>query len=63
MQGFQTGDLARLTCTKGKSAGTHIGRIASIRARGWFVLNKHDRPAREFQLLQRADGYAYGAAA
>jgi hypothetical protein len=63
VQGFQTGDLARLTCTKGKSAGTHIGRIASIRARGWFVLNKHDRPAREFQLLQRADGYAYGAAA
>lgn len=65
VQGFQTGDLARLICTKGKSAGIHVGRIASIRARGWFVLNKHDRPAREFHLLQRTDGYAYtmGAAA
>lgn len=62
VQGFQTGDLARLICDRGKSAGIHVGRIASIRARGWFVLNKHDRPAREFQLLQRADGYEYTTA-
>jgi hypothetical protein len=62
VQGFQTGDLARLICTRGKSAGVHVGRIASIRARGWFVLNKHDRPAREFRLLQRADGYEYTTA-
>ena len=62
VQGFQTGDLARLLCTKGKSAGIHVGRIATIRARGWFVLNKHDRPAREFHLLQRADGYEYTTA-
>jgi hypothetical protein len=40
----------------------HVGRIASIRARGWFVLGGHDRPAREFQLLQRADGYDYTTA-
>jgi len=59
VQGFQTGDMAELVCEKGKSAGRHVGRIASIRARGWFVLNKHDRPAREFRLLQRADGYDY----
>ncbi|NVZ11544.1 HNH endonuclease [Allochromatium humboldtianum] len=59
VHGFQTGDLAKLTCTTGKSAGVHVGRIAAIRARGWFVLNKHDRPAREFRLLQRADGYDY----
>ena len=62
VQGFQTGDLARLTCTKGQSTGVHVGRIAAIRARGWFVLNKHDRPAREFRLLQRADGYDYKTA-
>jgi 5-methylcytosine-specific restriction endonuclease McrA len=62
VQGFQTGDLARLVCAKGKSTGVHVGRLASIRARGWFVLNKHDRPAREFQLLQRADGYDYTTA-
>lgn len=62
VQGFQTGDLARLVCTKGKSAGVHVGRIAGIRARGWFVLDKHDRPAREFHLLQRADGYEYTTA-
>jgi len=62
VQGFQTGDLAKLRCTKGKSRGVHVGRIASIRARGWFVLAKHDRPAREFRLLQRADGYDYTTA-
>lgn len=42
VQDFQTGDMAELVCTKGKSAGRHVGRVASIRARGWFVLNKHD---------------------
>lgn len=62
VQGFQTGDLAKLVCTKGKSTGIHVGRITSIRSRGWFVLNKHDRPAREFRLLQRADGYDYTTA-
>ncbi len=61
VSGFQTGDLAELKCVAGKSAGTHVGRI-SIRSRGWFVLDMHDRPAREFRLLQRADGYAYTAA-
>lgn len=62
VQGFQTGDLAKLVCTTGKSTGIHVGRIASIRSRGWFVMNKHDRPAREFRLLQRADGYDYTTA-
>jgi hypothetical protein len=59
VQGFQTGDMAELRCERGKAAGVHVGRIASIRARGWFVLNKRDRPAREFHLLQRTDGYEY----
>jgi hypothetical protein len=59
VQGFQTGDLAELRCAKGKSAGVHVGRIASIRARGRFKLNKHDRPACKFRLLQRADGHEY----
>lgn len=58
--GFQTGDLVRLVCLGGKSAGIHTGRLSSIRTRGQFVLGKHDRPAREFTLLQRSDGYAYG---
>ena len=26
-----------------------------------FALNKRDRPAREFRLLHRADGYEYTA--
>ena len=62
VSGFQTGDLAELKCAAGKSAGPHVGRIKNIRSRGWFVLDRHDRPAREFRLLQRADGYAYTAA-
>ena len=63
VHGFQTGDLVELVCKRGKSAGRHVGRLTSIRARGWFVLRKdgrnHDRPAREFRLLARADGYEY----
>ena len=60
VQGFQTGDLVRLVVQAGKWAGqVRVGRLATIRARGWFVLDGLDRPAREFTLLQRADGYEY----
>ncbi|OBS08978.1 HNH endonuclease [Acidihalobacter prosperus] len=61
--GFQTGDLIRAVVTKGKKAGTYLGRIA-IRASGSFniqtpmgvVQGIHHRFC---TLLQRADGYGY----
>jgi hypothetical protein len=56
---FQTGDIAKLRVPKGKYAGTHVGRIAGIRADGRFDLNKITSRWIHFTLIQRSDGYAY----
>lgn len=68
VQGFQTGDLARLAQPAGKYAGIHVGRI-TVRERGSFDIQvmrdgkktKITAPAARFTLLQRGDGYAYAA--
>jgi hypothetical protein len=52
VEGYQTGDLARLNQPRGKYAGRHVGRLAGIRADGrldiaaatgkitrWFVIS------------------------
>lgn len=63
IQGFQTGDMVRALVTKGKKAGTYVGRVA-VRASGSFniqtgsevvqgISHKHCR------VIQRADGYGY----
>jgi 5-methylcytosine-specific restriction endonuclease McrA len=61
--GFQTGDLVRLVQPKGKYAGEHVGRLASIRANGYLdiqaAIGKVTANWRNFTLLQRGDGYAY----
>lgn len=61
--GFQTGDLVRLIQPKGKYAGEHVGRLAGIRADGRLdiqaLVGKVTAHWRNFQLLQRGDGYAY----
>lgn len=63
VKGFQTGDLVRLVQPKGKYAGTHIGRLAGIRADGRFdiqaPIDKITSIWHRFTLLQRADGYCY----
>jgi 5-methylcytosine-specific restriction endonuclease McrA len=63
VQGFQTGDAVRLKVPQGKYAGTHLGRLASIRADGRLDLKtaqgKITQNARYFTLLQRGDGYGY----
>jgi len=63
VHGFQTGDLVRLTQKSGKYAGTYVGRLASIRARGDFDImtcrGKITSSYKNYQLLQRGDGYAY----
>lgn len=60
--GFATGDLARAVVLSGKSAGTHIGRIA-VRASGSFNIRTasglYTLRHKYFRLLQRADGYGY----
>ena len=59
VQGFRTGDIAKLTVPKGKYAGEHVGRIAGIRADGRFDLNKITSRWIHFTLIQRGDGYTY----
>lgn len=67
IQGFQTGDMVRLTQPNGKYAGEYAGRLTGIRTRGNFdigvLLNGKQHvittSPRRFKLLQRADGYAY----
>lgn len=61
--GFQIGDLVRAVVTKGKKAGTYLGRIAirasgsfNIQTAGGLVQGIHHRFC---TLLQRADGYGY----
>lgn len=60
---FQTGDLVMLNQPKGKYAGTHIGRLAGIRATGQFDLaakvGKITASFKRCTLLQRGDGYTY----
>lgn len=60
--GFQTGDIVRAIIPTGKSAGTHVGRIA-IRHRPSFVLRteaaKFDVHPKYLCKLHQADGYAY----
>lgn len=63
VRGFQTGDLVRLAQPSGKYAGTHVGRLAGVRADGRFDIRSGDRKITashdRFTLLQRGDGYAY----
>ena len=61
--GFQTGDTVRLEQPTGKYAGTHVGRLAGIRADGRFDIKagslKITASHQRFTLLQRGDGYEY----
>lgn len=63
VHGFQTGDMVRAVVTRGKRAGTHIGRVA-VRASGRFNIATHSGTIQGIgwqycMLLQRTDGYAY----
>lgn len=63
VRGFQTGDLVKLVQPRGRYAGTHIGRLAGIRADGRFDISVPSSRVTamhyNFNLLQRGDGYAY----
>ena len=63
VEGFQTGDLVRLTQPRGKYAGSHTGRLAGVRADRRFDISapagKITAMSRNYRLLQRGDGYAY----
>ena len=56
--GFQTGDIVKAVVPKGKTQGTHVGRVA-VRSRKSFRLNKLDIHPDYMRSLHRADGYSY----
>ncbi len=63
--GFSTGDFVTLAQPAGKYAGTHVGRLAGIRADGRLDLaakaGKITASHKNFTLIQRGDGYEYAA--
>jgi len=61
VRGFQTGDRVRAVVPAHlKTAGVHVGHVA-VRATGKFRVDNIDGiNAKYCQVLQRADGYAYG---
>lgn len=63
VHGFQTGDMVKAIVTKGKKAGTYVGRVA-VRASGSFNITTRNGTVqgiswRYCQLLHRTDGYLY----
>lgn len=63
VHGFTTGDLVKLIQPKGKYAGTHVGRLAGIRATGTLDIKTPQGNIsaswKNFRLIQRGDGYEY----
>jgi 5-methylcytosine-specific restriction endonuclease McrA len=63
--GFQTGDMVDAIVPSGAKQGRYVGRVA-VRTRGFFNITTATGTVqglhhRFFRLLQRADGYRYGA--
>ena len=60
---FQTGGMVKATVPKGKYQGTHIGRLASVRAGGSFSLKAKSGMIgsnyKYCQIIQHADNYNY----
>ena len=63
VHGFQTGDMVKAVVPKGKSQGTHIGRLASVRASGSFSIKAKSGMVNSnykyCEVIQHADGYNY----
>jgi 5-methylcytosine-specific restriction endonuclease McrA len=63
VKGFRTGDIVRVSATKGKKAGIYTGRLA-IRASGSFNIQTAQTTIqgighKHCHLIQQADGYHY----
>ena len=56
-------DSVKAVVPKGKSQGTHIGRLASVRANGDFSIRTESKKVetryKYCQVIQHADGYNY----
>jgi hypothetical protein len=61
--GFQTGDIVKAVVTKGKKAGTYIGRVA-VRKTGSFNIKTKTETVQGISFMyclhtHKSDGYAY----
>lgn len=63
VHGFQTGGMVKAAVPKGKYQGTHIGRLASVRASGSFSIKAKSGMVNSnykyCEVIQHADGYNY----
>ena len=64
VHGFQTGDSVKVVVPKGKFRGTHIGRLSSVRADGYYSIKTKfgmivSSKYKYCQVIQHADGYNY----
>lgn len=66
VRGFSTGDIVKLVQPAGKYAGTYIARLAGIRVTGMLdiktTVGSITASWKNFQLIQRNDGFDYAAA-
>ncbi|MGM0412514.1 MAG: RNA-guided endonuclease IscB [Pseudomonadota bacterium] len=66
VQGLQTGDRVRAVVPRGRYRGTHVGRVAGVRADGRMDVattrQKFTTTAARLTRLQAADGYHYEGA-
>ena len=61
--GFQTGDIVKAVCTKGKKIGTYVGKVA-IRSSGSFNISTHNGLVQGIshkfcKRIHAKDGYSY----
>ena len=65
IHGFSTGDLVKLVQPKGKYAGCHVARLSGIRTTGTLDIKTAagtiSASWKNFQLIQRNDGFNYAA--
>jgi len=65
VHGFSTGDIVKLVQPAGKYAGTYIARLAGIRVTGMLdiktTVGSITASWKNFQLIQRNDGFEYAA--
>ena len=65
VEGFQTGDISRVSIPKGKHAGSYLTRITSIRKTGSFSIKPagYSKPFatnhKYCQIVRRSDDYDY----
>lgn len=63
VKGFQTGDIVKAVVTKGKKAGTYVGRVAVRKSGSFHIINAKQKVDgigyRYCTHIHKSDGYSY----